>query len=428
MQIHALSLALLATTVGAARADEPAPLDSADAVARAALQANPELAAIEAQTAAMAAMVDMARAWPDPRADFEYSNMPLTTPWPGEHPMSGVQLRVSQTLLAPGKVDARVAEAQGRVEATRAQIATRQNQLAGAVAEGWYALAQVRQLRGVTEAHVALVQQLLDVATVSYEVGRAAQHELLALQTLHDRLADDLHDLDQRERQQVARLNAALHRPADAPLSTPDQIALDPAAGPSGEAVEAHPMLRELAVAATAEVAAAERAVREKAPDWTVSLGYRVRRAVAMGDEGEDFLSVGLSIPLPWFWNDERWESQAASHRASARALDARAQAERDRLQGEVGALTAARDRARQKAATYEGPLVEVAHRALDSAFAAYRVGRAQFGDLYQAEIALLDLERGAILARTEAGLADARLKTLTGAWVPAPLAPEEVR
>jgi outer membrane protein TolC len=74
--------------------------------------------------------------------------------------------------------------------------------------------------------------------------------------------------------------------------------------------------------------------------------------------------------------------------------------------------------RAAQKAETYESELVALAHRALDSTFAAYRVGRAGFGQLYQAEVALLELERGAIRARVEAAVAATRLVTLTGRWL----------
>lgn len=418
---HAAVLALASTLPLTSLAQQGPPTSTADAVVQAVLTANPEIEALEAQVAAMDALVERAGVRPDPSAAVEYSNVPLTTPWPGEHPMSGVQLKVSQTLLAPGKIDARVAEARQRVRSTQARVATLQNQLAGEVATGWHRLSLVRQMRLITGEHVNLVQQLIDVVKVSYEVGRASQHELLQLQTLHDRLVDDLRDFDRRERALVARLNAALHRAPDTAVMTPATTWTAPP-GPRAElvaAVETHPMLRQLAQSAEVEARAADRALREQDPDFTVSAGYRLRRATAMGDAGEDFLSLGLSMPLPWFWNDERWVSQATSHRARARSLRANATNRRDRLVGEVDAGLADLERALQKVKTYEGELVDLAHRALDSTFAAYRVARAGFSQLYQAELALLDLERAAVMARTDAALAAVRLKTLTGAWVP---------
>ncbi len=398
------------------------PPDTAEAVALGVVTGHPELEAAEAQADALEALVDGARVRPDPMVGVEYSNVPLTQPWLGEHPMSGVQLKVSQTLLAPGKVDARQAAAREQADAARAAIPPVRNRLAGGAAEAWYGLARIRQLRTVTREHIELLGQLIDVVTVSYEVGRAAQHELLQLETLRDRLTDDLGDFERGERMHLARLNAALRRPTDAALPTPERTPLPPPPdrGALVKAVGGHPALTALEAAAAAAERVAGRAEHEKDPDITLSAGYRVRREVPMKDEGEDFVSLGVSMPLPWFWNEERWDTMAAAQRAAARAARARARAERDRLTGDVGAAVAEQERALRKVTTYEGELVKTAHRALDATLAAYRVGRAGFSQLYQAEVALLDLERGAIVARADAAIAATRLKTLTGAWVEA--------
>lgn len=370
--------------------------------------------------AAAEALVADADTLPDPILGLEYGNMPLTTPWPGEHPMSGVQLRVSQTFPGPGKRSARVAEARGRVDAARARLPSLQNRLAGSVVTAWHRLAGVRRERVVTAAHIQLVDQLIEVVQVSYEVGRAAQHELLQLQTLRERLSDDLLDFEQRERAFVARLNAILHRAPDTPVPTPEHptpLTIDPL-DDLRAAVDDHPTLEALEAAAQAESRGAERFEAEGSPDYTLTAGYRVRRAVEPADEGEDFVSVGVALPLTWFWEDARWGARAAASRARGEALVAQRAAQRETLRGEVAAAHAMATRAAQKAETYESELVALAHRALDSTFAAYRVGRAGFGQLYQAEVALLELERGAIRARVEAAVAATRLVTLTGRWL----------
>jgi outer membrane protein TolC len=211
--------------------------------------------------AAAEALVADADTLPDPILGLEYGNMPLTTPWPGEHPMSGVQLRVSQTFPGPGKRSARVAEARGRVDAARARLPSLQNRLAGSVVTAWHRLAGVRRERVVTAAHIQLVDQLIEVVQVSYEVGRAAQHELLQLQTLRERLSDDLLDFEQRERAFVARLNAILHRAPDTPVPTPEHptpLTIDPL-DDLRAAVDDHPTLEALEAAAQAESRGAER-------------------------------------------------------------------------------------------------------------------------------------------------------------------------
>ncbi len=322
-----LPLVLLAplALAGLARSQpQPAPeqqaqplLSDADAVAAAVLRANPEIEALSAHVQAMEQGVPQAGVWADPMVGVEYSNMPLTAPYPGAHPMAGVQLRVSQALPAPGKIGARQALARQRVTADRSAIPVRQNELVAMVRTLYHELALHRQLAEVTRQHIALVEQLSDVVQIAYEVGRAAQHELMQLQVLADRLRDDLEDLGQRERSSLARLNAALHRNEGGPIETPAQTAL-PELAPSLDAwvrrVQAdQPELARFVEAAKVEGVAADRADAERHPDVTLTLGYRVRRATEMGDAGEDFVTLGAQMPLPWLWNDERWGARPPS-------------------------------------------------------------------------------------------------------------------
>lgn len=411
-----------APRAASAPSDAPSVTDP-KALVRQVLSANPELKALEAQIEALQQGIPQASVWKDPMAGVEYSNMPLTSPWLGHSPMSGIQFRAEQTFPAPGKIQARVDVAKARVDVGEDALVERRDQLAGLVQDTYWQLALTRQLKKVTEDHIGLVNQLIDVVRVSYEVGRASQHDLLNLEVLRDELKDQLGDFDRTARSLLASLNATLHRPAGTPIGTPDETPLpEPEAELDAlvKAAEANRgLLAQYAAEAHVQALAADRAEVEKRPDVTAWLGYRIRGAVPGGDPGEDQITAGVSIPLPWFWNDERWGAKAQEHRARRSESLSRRAAALDDIRGKIESTLAVWNRAHQKALRYGKKLVPEAHRTLDATLAAYRVGRADFSTLYQAELVLLDFERTIRTARSDAARAAVNVETLTGQAAP---------
>jgi len=389
-----------------APASMPAPVaDLADSLGDLAVKANPSVAAIEARIRALQQMVRAAGAWMDPMASAEYSNMPIDSWIPGKHPMSGIQFMLRQTFYWPGKIKAREEEAESRVREARLSLAERKLQLRTLVRRAYYRLALVRQLRRVTADHVTLVGQFLDVVRVKYEAGKVAQHELLRLRVLKGKLGDDLNDFDRDAESLAAAINATLHRDLATPVPTPSQLAVSApradAATLARRADGERPLLLRLDAAARTYRAAARRAAREGYPDITVWAGYRVRLATGM-DAGTDFVSFGVSLPIPFSY-DRRWGSQRRHNEELAQATRRDRAAELDGIRGELGRVVASWKRAAQEARTYRVDLIREARLTLDATFAAYKVERADFASLYQAELQLLDFERTARLAEARA-------------------------
>lgn len=393
-------------------------LDGPGAVAAAVLRANPEIQAIEETISSLEHAVPQAGVWPDPMASVEDSNVPLDEPYPGGHPMAGLQLRLQQTVPFPGKTAARTAVAASRVTAARESLAERRNRLAGTAQDLYHQLALVRQLRVVTGQHVALVGELLGVVRARYEAGGAPQHDLLQLQVLRARLEDDLEDLGRKERELLGVLLATLHLPPETPVETPESTPLTPAPPALGALVERadreRPLLRELASQAETAALSARRAEVEKRPDVTLWAGWRWRRPAGQ-DAGVDLYSAGVSIPLPWFWNDRRWGALARQERARERSLASERTARLDEIRGRLDAALARWRRASDKARVYEEELVPEQERTLASALASYRVGRTDFSTLYRAELELLDFERAIRTARADAARAAVDTEILAG-------------
>jgi len=408
-----LLLALLAVCPGDARA-----AGDPEALVEQALSAHGSVDAAQLRIEALTYRSEQARAWPEPVLGLEYGAMPVTAPSPGNPPMSGVQLRVQQSLPAPGTVALRGAAADARIEVAAASLADVQVELAAAVRRAWWQLALIRQLRAVTSEHVDQVDQLLDTVRAAYEVGRAGQADLLGLQVLRGRLVDELHDFDRREREQLAALDAAIaadgEASIDTPATTPHLPFPDESQDLHASAVRDNPSLRGLSASADAERASAATARREAWPDLTLWAGYRLRAAVDGVDEGVDQVSVGVSLPLPTSAR-KRWRSAEHAHEAQARAVEAEQAARGDRIAADLEIALARWERAAQRADSYRGSLIPAAHSALDAAQSAYRVSQTDYATLYQAEVQLLELQRTVCVAAANAHLAEVEVARLLG-------------
>jgi outer membrane protein TolC len=99
-----------------------------------------------------------------------------------------------------------------------------------------------------------------------------------------------------------------------------------------------------------------------------------------------------------------------------ARAERARLAAELDRIESDLTAIHARWARAFEQVIAYRENLTPAAGAALETAFTDYSVGRADFANLFEAEVALLDLERTLVSATVQthiqAAAADASVGT----------------
>lgn len=415
-----LALALLALSLvaapPAALAQPPADADDPEALAALAVDAHPTLDALAARTDALRAAAGVARLWSDPTLGAELSNLPVTSPILGAHAMSGLQFKVQQRFPGPGELRARAATAERRVAAATRDHDAAANALRGEVRDRYFDLALLRQLEALTREHLIELDTLLAAVDARYRVGAADQHDLLQLSLRRDRLAESLADFPARETQVLAALNGALARDPASPIRTPERTAVAPL--PSAVDVAAHPDIARLEAQASVARAEAEQARVEANPEPTVWVGYRVRAPVPGGDPGVNFVTAGVSVPLP-FASTRRWRAEATAASAQARAADEAAAGVQIRLASALAAAEATHSRAADRARAYRDRLQPAARATLESTLSAYQVDRAPFADLVRAEVDLLDVQRQALQAEAEAARARAAVLTLLAEGAP---------
>ncbi|RME27214.1 MAG: TolC family protein [Deltaproteobacteria bacterium] len=386
--------------------EDPAAEDPAAALSAlvdAAIAANPGLAARRAMARQLSARAAVAGAWPDPAVGLEYSNVPVDSLGLADHPMAGLQVRIQQPLRPPAWSRQQRSVLEERAGAADAAVDEAALVLASQVEVTFWRLARARLLRRVTEAHLRRTEELLDAVRARYEVGAVGQSHLLRLRVLRDRLQDDIEDFDRAERELTAALSQALAADRAATFATPDAVDTRP---PPAEAdwlaiAEEHrPEIARLAAERRAADAAVSLARTDALPDPTVWAGYRLRTVQTDTDPGRDLVSVGISVPIPT-GSGRRARGAVRGWQAAASGVDARREALVDDIVADMDAILARWRRAAAKATTYEQQLIPAAETTLAVTLADFTVGRADFSSLFDAEIALLDLERGRIDAVT---------------------------
>jgi len=394
----------------------PAAATGPDALVQAALAAHPSLSALQARVHALEAAALAAGTWKDPMVGLEVSNLPLWSLGLGDHAMAGVQLKVQQTLPAPGTSAADRQAADLRAATATHRVAEARDALAAEIALAWWELTLSRQLQRVTSAHLTRTEELLEAVTARYEVGGAGQHAVVHLEVLRDRLRDDVVDFDARQAVLTAALVAATQGAATLPVATPAEVDVAPVTGTAvawlDQARQARPELARLEAEARAAQAAAEAAALGVRPDPTVWLGYRLR---TFPDDPRDLVTVGVSVPIPK-GSRTRADAMEAMHAATATAARQTLDARLLTLEAQLAAAEARWSRAAQKAGTYVDSLLPAAAAALETTLADYAVGRATFASLYEAEVTLLGLERAWRTAVIDTWRAATQVEALIGA------------
>ena len=412
MKTALLLLLIAAIPLPALAADDP--IELADEAVR----ENPGIEALHAKTQALSEIAGSVGTWKDPLVGIEYVNAPVDSFRLDQSPMSGLQFSLQQNLPEWGWSRASKDVAESRVEASRYVTAEAQVQLRRTVEVLFWRLALSDLLYGVTRVHLKRTQELLEAVRVHYEVGRVGQNAVLRLEVFRGRLQDDLSDFQRVNREISAGLNGALSRPARSQFETEDHADPLPVAGTATQwldvAQEHRPRLKQIREEVRTEGKEAKLARIKTRPDVNVWAKYRLRTIDTPLDDGTDFVSLGVAVPIPW-GSRKQGRGQEAAHQQAARGARARLAAAVDRIESELHIVEAAWSRAYEKASTYQEKLIPAARATLETTLSDFSVGKADFVSLYESEVDLLILEKLYITATIETHIQDATARSISG-------------
>lgn len=368
-----------------------------------ALNARPELHQAEAQVRAARERVPQAGALPDPVLQLGIQNDGFDGLMIGEMEGSYFSIMASQALPFPGKRALRTEVAQLGVTAASTQVLRARLSIEAEVRRGYLDLLLVRERLVLLERLQALWKQSAEMARIRYETGEGAQSDLLRAQLELNRLRQRQLALHAEERTRVRTLNRLSGRPLETPLPTTTRVRDvgvpelgDPEAA-ERDALERSPELAErraLVAQAGQQVALAR---RERLPDFTVSAGVMPR-----GGDFPPMWQANVGVNLPIFSGSKQNRAVAESSaqaEASAHAAEALEQVLRLRVQERLIALAALRD----TAAIYRDGLLMQSAATAESTLTQYRVGRASFASVLEANTGIIRDEEDYLRTLVEA-------------------------
>jgi outer membrane protein TolC len=367
---------------------------------------NPGLRAAYDQWLAALEQVPQAKSLPDPQIEAVEA-------------LAGPQqwsLMLAQGFPWFGTLSLRGKMAVHGASAARAEYESARLMLAYEITIGYCEYYYLARAVAVTQENVELLGELESVAREEYAAGTAPHAAVVRAQVELARLNDRLRTLEEGGRPAVARLNAALNRPADAPLPWPTGI-------PEGDALPVRERLRELLVEGNPELKALEFAAakaqaalalarKQRYPDIMLGVTYMSsdETMTGSGDSGENPVMAMVSVNLP-IWG----RKYGAAEREARFGLDAALRQREEKANALVSRLEMAAygvEDAERKIKLYSETLIPQAQQAMKVTQQAFTAGDASFLDLIDSQRTLLDVQlehERALVDRAE-GLAEVEM------------------
>jgi len=389
---HPILLITLQTAVLVSQADNLQTNLTLESALQYGAENNPKLQAAFNQWRGFEENIPVQKALPDPMVSYGYYFESVETRVGPQNQRFGL----SQKFPGFGKLSLKKSIASDLSATFEEHYKQEKLNLDFSITQAYAELHYLKRSIDITKDRISLIQDLEKVTLTRYKAGAPLAPSLQAQVEL-GRLEDRLSSLNDFREPQVARLNAVLNRPSNAPLPWPSSLPY------SAIEVDETILFKELnrtspelsALAHTVEQGShrVQLAKRERLPDFTIGVQYIETgdAATSVSDSGKDAVigTVGINLPL-WFGKNRARIASADYQRTAARlTLENRAQT----LDADIQqALYQLRD-ADRKINLYKESLIPKAEQSLEVNRKGYEAGQMEFINLIDAERMLLEFE-----------------------------------
>ncbi len=272
----------------------------------------------------------------------------------------------------------------------------------------------------ITRDNLELLEQFERVAQARYQVAAAGHPDVIRVQVEFGKLEDRLRQQRDLRAPLVARLNAALNRPAETVIPSITGIAQRETLASIEELFsvlqEQNPELRALAEEIERERIGAEIARKDGKPDLTVGVAYTAiaeRSGVSLAENGDDSVLATFSINLP-IWR-EKYDAKVREAVAKRLAVSSRRTEVSNRLSSELRRAIFDHHDARRRVDLFSNTLIPKATESLEASLSGFTQGATDFFDLIDAERTLLEFQLGLERARVDRATSYAHIEQLIG-------------
>ena len=382
-----------------------------------ALANNPELKSSQARWEMFRNRVAQARSLDDPMVMFKIQNGLVNSPFNfNRDGMTQKVIGVSQQLPFWGKRGLKGEIAASDAESYRWQAEERKLELVRMVKETYYRIYLVDRFLGVVAKNSRILDDFVVLAETRYSVGQGSQQDVFKAQVERSKMLDMGISLEQERKSLVSTLNALLYRPSETAVNAIPDFEITPAGFSEKElretAYEKRPLVRSLKALVDKGQAGRKLAAKESYPDFNLSLEY-MQRDPAMGSDGADMYSLGLSFNLPV--QRERRRAMAAEANAEITMATEELNSLKNSIGATIGDLLVKLEKREKLAGLYRTGIIPQAEQSLESAVIGYRVNRVDFLSLLDSRMTLFNYERNLYESRAEYMMTMAQLEATVG-------------
>jgi outer membrane protein TolC len=272
------------------------------------------------------------------------------------------------------------------------------------------------------QAHTIVTESrpfFVDLATVTrslYSVGKKTQHDVLRAELELSRLDDRLIDINRHNMQARAVLSEWLGEDASRPIAAalPEWQQI-PLLEDLRSSLATHPSI----IAADARITASDANVvvaeEGKKPGWALDLGYGYREGyLPTGEPRSDFISVSVTMDLPFFSKDRQDRSLAAALRERSASKYEKSELERH-LSSLLDAEYAHWQDLTRRLALFDSLILDLSESQAQAALLAYQSEAGDFADVMRAYIDDLNTRLDHVRLKVERGQRYAVLANLGG-------------
>jgi len=377
-------------------ADELLTLKQAEILA---VQQNPGLAATGRQAEAMANVSAQVGSLPDPVLSLNALNLPVDSFSTTAENMTQLQVGFSQAIPFPGKLGLRASVADFMADAANLDVDEFKLQLIASVKGSWWNIFYLDHAIETVHRNQQLLRQFIRIAETKYKVGQGLQQDVLLAQLELSKLLDVAIQLQSSRKQQEARFNALLNRPARLSIRLPltaDENLPDLASESelAELALDNRPLLAKhdrFIDAAHDRVVLAE---KDYYPDFNLGGVYGFRSGVnpVNNQSRPDFSSIRLNMTLPFFTSSKQ-DHQLDQRKAELARSEFSSQDAKETVLAEVSQTLAAYQRAKDQTILFKTGIIPQATQTVASMLAGYQVNKVDFLNLVRSQITLYNYE-----------------------------------
>jgi outer membrane protein TolC len=269
----------------------------------------------------------------------------------------------------------------------------------------------------VVQRNKRILEDFAKVAEARYSVGEGIQQDVLKAHVEVSKMVDELIMLGQKRRALEAKLNSLLDNPPETRVSGPEEVTFKKVPFSLEElqaiAIDINPTLKGMRKMIEAKEKAYALAKREYYPDLNFKFAYG-QRDNGPEMERRDMLTGMMEINIPIFYKVKQ-DRKVAETKADILNWEAQYRAMKNEVRFMITDMATMIHQRERQYELYRTGIIPQASLQINSAMSAYRVNKADFMTLLDAQMTLYRYESEYHQALTEYEKSVANLEAIVG-------------